>query len=305
MKFNLDSTLLAVGLSDGGGVELYETTQFRLVHTINRLDTVSALDWVEADIPTTNGIIHDDDFIDNLQPRAQLLAVGGFDGFVKVYSISIACDDPSELVTYVDSFRVSSEVFSLSFLKDSATNYAPSPRIIAVGEKNGQVSMVALDGDSSLSRDARRIRALDTFDSAVLSISFGFIGLGIIIASGTKDGELRASLLQLKGGTCQVKCHILEMERTGAIRALRFNHDSSLLIVGGYDRTVLIIDTMLWRIVRELHMDGTVQTIEYDPFNRYLLLGSRSKVMTVVDTSTLHPIKIFNTEGWVTVSWIK
>ena len=44
-----------------------------------------------------------------------------------------------------------------------------------------------------------------------------------------------------------------------------------------------------------------IQTIEYDPYNRYLLLGSRSNVMTVVDTSTLHTIKTFYTQGWVTV----
>lgn len=294
-----------MGLTGGGGVELYETTQFRLVHTIERSDTVSALDWVEADIPTTNGVIHDDDFIDNQDPRAQLLAVGGFDGFVKVYSISITNSDPTKMVSFVDSFRVSSEVCSVSFLKDSTTNYSPSPRIIAVGEKNGQVSTVALTGDTSLSWNARRIRTLDTFDSAILSISFGFIEAGIIIVNGTKDGKLRASLLHLKLGELQISRHIFEVERTGAIRALRFNHDSSLLIVGGYDKTVLIIDTMLWRVVRELYMDGTVQTIEYDPFNRYLLLGCRSKIMTVVDTSTLHPIKRFNTDGWVTVSYLK
>ena len=302
LKFNLDSTLLAVGLSNGGGVELYETTQFRLVHTIENPDTVSALDWVEADIPTTNGVILDDNFIDNQDPRAQLLAVGDFNGFVRVYSISASCKDPKDMVKCVDTFRISSEVCSLSFVKDSATNYSPSPRIVAVGGKNGRVStLVVKNGDAGLAH-AKRVGILDTFDSAVLAITFGFIAEGIVIVCGTKNGDMRASLLSLKLGALEIfQKNIYTRMSSGAIRALKFNHNSSLLIVGGYDRTLLIIDTRLWRVVRELYIDGTVQTIEYDPFNRYLMVGSRSKVMIVVDTSTLHPVKTFFAQGWVTV----
>ena len=298
IKFNLDSTILAVGLNNGKGVELYETTQFRLIYTIERSDTVSALDWVEADDSNTSGIKHRNRGGNN----AQLLAVGGFDGLVKVYSVSLTATDITEMVLLVDSFRVKSEVCSLLFLKDNATNYTPSPRVVVIGERNGQVSTVILRDASSSAGGATRIRVLDKAASAILSIAFGFIENGVIMVYGTKDGKCQAKLIFQEGGDWHVSYQIYEVERTGAIRALRFNHDSSLLIVGGYDKTVLIIDTILWKVMRELYMDGTVQTIEYDPFNRFLLIGCRSKVLTVVDTSTLHPVKRFFTDGWVTVS---
>jgi hypothetical protein len=298
IMFNLDCSLLAVALKNGHGVELYETQQFRLIYTIERSCTVSAIDWVE-DAEDIEG----DGEVEQKGLRAQLLAVGGFDGFVKVYSISTQRKD---LVHLVDSVRVQSEVCSIAFLKDSATKYAPNPRAIAIGEKNGRVSIVTVSKDVDMSHKAMRIKVIDQADSAILSLSFGFSaktrqGGGITMVYGTKLGKLRVSMLCLDADDWILSHYLFELERTGAIRALRFNHDSSLLIVGGYDKTVLIIDADLWKIVRELYMDGTVQTIEFDPFNRYLLLGNRSKAMTVVDSSTLHPIKTFQTSGWVTV----
>lgn len=306
IKFNLDCSLLAVALKDGHGVELYETQQFRLIHTIERSCTVSAMDWVEQPGTQNTKWNEGDEEIELKEPKTQLLAVGGFDGFVKVYSISMQRKD---LVLLVDSFHVQSEICSLAFLKDSATQYAPNPRAIAVGEKNGRVSIVTLSEFTGASHNAIRIRVIDQADSAILSLSFGFSDTtkqegGIIMVYGTKYGMLRASMLYIEMDDWVVSRQLFQLERTGAIRALRFNHDSSLLIVGGYDKTVLIIDAALWKVVRELYMDGTVQTVEFDPFNRYLLLGNRSKTMTVVDTSTLHPIKTFQTKGWVTsISW--
>ena len=296
IKFNLDSSLLAVALKDGHGVELYETQQFRLIYTIERSCTVSAMDWVEDDEGSEREM-------KQKFPKAQLLAIGGFDGFVKVYSISMESKD---LVHLVDSFYVQSEICSLSFLKDNATQYAPTPRAIAIGEKNGRVSIVTISQHAGVPNNAMRIKVIDQADSAVLSLSFGFSAKtrregGITMVYGTKFGKLSASMLYLEMDDWTLSHHLFQLERTGAIRALRFNHDSSLLIVGGYDKTVLIIDADLWKIVRELYMDGTVQSIEFDPFNRYLLLGNRSKMMTVVDSSTLHPIKTFQTSGWVTV----
>jgi len=304
IKFNLDSSLLAVALKDGHGVELYETQQFRLIHTIERSCTVSAMDWVEQPGTPNTKWNDGEEEIELKEPKTQLLAVGGFDGFVKVFSISMQRKD---LVLLVDSFHVQSEICSLAFLKDSATQYAPNPRAIAVGEKNGRVSIVTLSEFTGSSHNAIRLRVIDQADSAILSLSFGFSDTtkqegGIIMVYGTKYGILRASMLYIEMDDWVVSHQLFQLERTGAIRALRFNHDSSLLIVGGYDKTVLIIDAALWKVVRELYMDGTVQTVEFDPFNRYLLLGNRSKTMTVVDTSTLHPIKTFSTKGWVTVS---
>mmetsp|Transcript_5230 Transcript_5230/g.9965 ORF Transcript_5230/g.9965 Transcript_5230/m.9965 type:complete len:1602 (+) Transcript_5230:107-4912(+) len=301
IKFNLDSTFLAVALCDGFGVELYETQQFRLIYTIERSATVSALDWVDEFEVDNMKADEELDFIKGYEERSQLLAVGGFDGCVKVYSIS---SNRGDLVHLLHTFYVQSAIYSLAFLKDNYTQYTPTPRAIVVGEKNGKVSIVKLPEYIDQAGTPLNGRVVDMEDSAILSISFGFIENGIIMVIGTKDGKLRARVLYLERNEwCTSQC-LFELERTGAIRALRFNHDSSLLIVGGYDKTVLFIDTELWKIVRELYVEGTVQDIQYDPYNRYLLLGNRSKVMTVVDTSTLHPIKLFQTSGWVTsISW--
>jgi hypothetical protein len=299
IKFNLDSTILAVALSDGYGVELYETQQFRLIYTIERSATVSALDWVDEDGAENLKVSEELDYTDQNEARPQLLAVGGFDGVAKVYSI---CFGREDLVLLQHTIHLQSAIYSLAFLKDSGTQYAPSPRTIVMGEKTGKLSIVNLAETMDSAKNISNIRLLDMEDSAILSISFGFIQNGIIMVFGTKDGKLRACSLLRDGSDWYISNPLFELERTGAIRALRFNHDSSLLIVGGYDKTVLIIDTQIWKIVRELYVEGTVQDIQYDPYNRYLLLGNRSKVMIIVDTSTIHPIKAFQTSGWVTVS---
>lgn len=300
IKFNLDSSILAVALKDGHGVELYETHSFKLIYTIERSCTVSALDWIEE--PDFN----DEYDKGSKKERPQLLAVGGLDGMVKIYSISL---ERRDFIYLLDTFHVQTEICSMAFLKDSATNFTPNPTAIAIGEKSGKISIVTLSGYSSMSKRSTMPKVIEQSESAVLSITFGFTALsreknGIIMVYGTKYGKLRVSLLLIHEGGWIMSHPLFDLDRTGAIRALRFNHDSSLLIVGGYDKTVMIIDADMWRVVRELYMDGTVQTIEFDPYNRYLLLGNRSRTLTVVDTSTLHPIKVFHTEGWVTVSLV-
>lgn len=290
VKFNLDSSILAVGLVDG--VELYETSQFRLLHTIDGLDTVSAIDWTE-------GINKDHS---KTGVKEQLLAVGCFDGAVKIYNVSMA---PSrDVVVLMGSFRVSSDVCSMSFVQDCGTYFAPGPLAIVVGERSGNLSLVNISFDNHMN-DADRINLLITADSAILSVTFGFSEKdGVMLVYGTKSGRVVACAMSNKGNQWMLAHTISQIQRAGSIRALRFNHDSSNLVVGGYDKSVLIIDTSRWEILREIPIDGTVQTIEFDPYNRYLLLGNRSKMMTVVDTSTLHPIKSFYMNSWVTgISW--
>ena len=290
VKFNFDSSILAVGLVDG--VELYETSRFRLLYTIDSFDTVSAIDWVEG--------INMDHIKTGV--KEQLLAVGCFDGAVKIYNISLA---PSrDIVTLVSSFRVPSDVCSMSFIQDYGTYYAPSPLAIVIGERSGNLSVVNITFDDQIN-DADRINLLTTDDSAILSVTFGFSERnGVMLVYGTKSGRVVAWSMSNKANQWMLSHTISQVERAGSIRALRFNHDSSNLVVGGYDKSVLIIDTSRWKVLREIPIDGTVQTIEFDPYNRYLLLGNRSKMMTVVDTSTLHPIKSFYMNSWVTsISW--
>ncbi len=255
IKFNLDSTILAIGINNGGGVLLYETNNFTLVATIERDDSVSALDWVDNPF-------HDLDeaslqSLDN--SRSQLLAVGGFDGVVSIYSVLLSSSSKIAVATLYD-VRVKSEVLSMTFLKDTATNYAPFPLALAIGEKNGTVSVFMTDGETNQFKSTSKMSKIIEHDSEVLALAFGFVEDGIIFASGTKRGQVRIHSLILHEGQWKISSNLLPgFQRTGAIRALRFNHDSTNLIVGGYDKTVLIIDTYLWKVVREIFVDGTVR----------------------------------------------
>lgn len=304
IKFNIDSTILAVGTSDGGGVELYETSQFHLIHTIERTSTVSALDWVEYDEEIDAKELGKDE--DN--KNSQLLAVGSFDGFVKIYCINSATDD----VTLVDSFQVESAVCSMSFVKDSATNYAPRPLSIATGDRNGNVAIVNLGEYVDMSKNAERIRILDAFESPVLSMTFGFFesnenelspfhdGISIIMVCGLRNGQVKASIIRQISEKWHIVQVLLDLERQGAIRTLRFNHDGTTLIVGGYDKTVLFINTILWEIVRELEVDGTVRACEVIFFfclmnEEYSNFG-RSALLRFKRLNTTHTIDTYYSE---------
>ncbi len=253
IKFNLDSTILAIGLDNDGGVLLYETRKFSLVGTIERDDSVSALDWVDNPYHDT-----DDVSLKSLtSSRSQLLAVGGFDGRVSIYSITLGSSS-TEVINTLYDVRVKSAVLAMVFLKDTATNYAPFPLALAIGERNGTVSIFHTDGETNQFKSTSKMNKIMFHDSEVLAMTFGFIEDGIIFATGTKHGLVRVCSMVLYEREWRISHLMFEFLRTGAIRALRFNHDCTSLIVGGYDKTLLIVDTHLWKVVREIFVDGTV-----------------------------------------------
>lgn len=317
-----------------------------MLTTIERSDSVSALDWVDSPLNEgDNGSVKTEDV-----EKSQLLAVGGFDGVVSIYSIAQGTFT-KKLVTLLYDLRVKTEVTSMAFLRDSATNYVPYPLALFVGENNGTVSNFLIDGEAYHLKSPNKMNKIVSHDSAVLATAFGFLGDSIILATGTKQGLLRVNSIIFHEGEWKLSHLLFEYLRTGSIRALRFNHDSTSLIVGGYDKTVLIVDTYMWKTVGELYVDGTVsftnkmtstffQSIHqlflifsccrcaqsnmihttgkvnlefFSQINgfeihthflnyRYILLGTKSKILTIIDTSTLQPIKMIHTSGWVTVS---
>ena len=174
-----------------------------------------------------------------------------------MYSIVLG-SSTQELVTMMYDVRVKSDVLSMAFVKDNATHYAPFPLALAIGEKNGTVSLFLTDGEKNQFKSTNKMRKLFTQQSAVLTLAFGFVEDGIMIASGTKDGVISVYAIVFHEEEWKLSHLLCEHTRTGAIRALRFNHDSTSLIVGGYDNTLLIIDTHLWKTVEEVPVDGTV-----------------------------------------------
>ena len=289
IKFNLDSTILAIGLNDDGGVLLYETQTFEKIATIDRDDSVSALDWVDNPY-------HDADDVslrtqDN--SRSQLLAVSGFDGVVSIYAISLGSSTKNLVKTLYDE-RVKSDVLSMAFIKDTATNYAPYPLALAIGQKNGTVSIFLTDGETNQFKSSSKMTDILQHETEVLAMAFGFVEDGIIFATGTKEGLIRVYSIGFHQGQWQIYDLMFQFYRTGAIRALRFNHDSTLLIVGGYDKTVLLVDTFLWKVVREILVDGTVSRnffpmifIAFEPLDLHL-----SRAYRCVRLSMIHFIGI-------------
>jgi len=95
------------------------------------------------------------------------------------------------------------------------------------------------------------------------------------------------------------------LQGEGKIRSLVFSRNGKMLFAGGHDNSVALIDTTMWKVVREMKHDGTVNSLAFDETYRYLAVGSRDKSLTIYDTSTYHAIKEIQTTGWVTVRGIE
>ena len=126
---------------------------------------------------------------------------------------------------------------------------------------NGTVSVFEMNGFQDELKLKAAVRKIDNHRSAVLSLTFGFEENSMVLVCGTKDGLIRANTFTFD----ETKNHyylsskLFQFQRTGAVRYVRFNHDSGILIAGGYDKNIAVIDTGLWQVVREIYVDGTVR----------------------------------------------
>lgn len=294
MKFSPDSSLLAVGLRNGEGVVIYETKYFSIVRIIDQEDTVSAIDWARA-----HSLSSDDETRNAARSGSCMLAVGGFDGIVTVYAMH------SELIelegtAVVQRVCLESEVRALRFTGPLAVESGIVQ--LAIGEKNGKVSFLSI-GRSNENKEDDELTSVDRMKSSILSVEFSF-AVRKLMAFGTKDGQIRVNLLHESNGSLTVGHRLCEIQRNGSVHCLAFSNDSTKLFAGGYDKSVAVIDAQVWDIVREMEVEGTIQSLEFDPFGRYLGVGSRVRSLTLYDTSTLHPVKEFHYAGWVaSISW--
>jgi len=122
------------------------------------------------------------------------------------------------------------------------------------------------------------------------------------------------------------------MQRNGTVRSVVFSEDGTQMALGGYDKSLISLNVELWKVNRELKLQGTVScvkmstpakvpaihtlnpvlfsplvqinTISFDPLGRYIAVGCRDKSLTLFDTTTFIPVKKIHTPGWVTsISW--
>lgn len=198
--------------------------------------------------------------------------------------------------------------------------------VIAVGDKSGKVTLISLD--------PRSMQHLETYEcehneSAILGLSIqeekgwisrctkgGHVAVYPLERGGSPTatqnattGTTAASTSSPEGSSNRTfvvqygKC-LWETTREGPVLAVTFSHSGAQLALGGYDKTVALIDTSVWAPFRKFQMEGTINVISMDPLYRYIAVGCRDRSLTLFDSSTYMKIKGFQTNDWVTdVSW--
>ena len=229
MQHSSHGDLLAVGTSEG--VALYETQTYSLVQVVDRDDTVSALQWLQ--IP--NGSL--------------LLGVGGLDGVATLYSIDV---DLLELqgTTILQEFRLANQIraMTLSMCDDDSILWT-------VGDKGGTVTLRYVSPQDPQS-----------FQKMEYSYGAGILGLAVntpatLLALSTKDGEVSVRIIERKKDYSKsLGGDVYNVKRRGPVRSVIFTKDGKKLLFGGYDKTVVLVDTKLWAITRELKVQGTVRS---------------------------------------------
>jgi WD40 repeat protein len=145
------------------------------------------------------------------------------------------------------------------------------------------------------------------FDSAILALAMNKSATNLAIA--TKGGKVIVRCIQQhddKNGSTVMRLanDVFSAQRLGPVRSALFSKDEKQLVFGGYDKILVIVDTRLWVITRELKVEGTINVLSSDSQERYLAVGARDKSIVLFDTSSWCPIKTIHTPGWVTsISW--
>jgi hypothetical protein len=233
MAYSVVGDLLAVG-SHSEGVALYETQTHSLVHVVERSDVVSALQWLQ--LSNNNGSL--------------FLAAGGLDGVSTLYNIE---SDLLELqgATVIHEFRLSAQVRSmtLSTCDDDLVLWT-------VGDKSGTVTLCCLSPHDPQSNQTMEY-----------SYGAGILGLAVdasvtLLAIATKGGEVKVvRIMRDKDNSVSLGDDLYKVQRLGPVRSIVFTKDERRLIFGGYDKMVVVVDTKLWVITRELNVQGTVRTV--------------------------------------------
>lgn len=301
MAFSTKADILATGLRNR--VEFLETRNFSVLYSLPQKEKVSAIKWCPG--PALSSRIHiskavDRETLHHRLEEGELVAVAGLDGHVGVYHLDASMLEFKGTQT-IHEFDVVSQVRSMAFkpLRNGGV-------LLAVGDKQGKVTFLTLyreDGDGQILATSPIV--LDFQGDAVLALDC-HMGDDSVLAVGTKSGKVILYELLLSASKADIQyvvCgqEIWRTERNGNIRAIVISEDGKYLSFGGYDKTLVRVNIKLLAIVRELTLEGTINTIAFDPLDRFMVVGCRDKSLTIFDTSTFFPIKRLDTPGWVTV----
>ena len=286
--------LLAVGTVEG--LELYETRNYSQVFHIPIKDEISAIRWLK---------IEDSPSSSYLQSH-RLLAFGCLDGACFLYLVDDELLEVEGGVSLLFSCQMKGQVRALdcSWYRDDdddADVQTLDPTIVlAFGDKVGNVQLTSFDK----SFRHRETIECEYHDSAVLGLSIHESQRWI--ARCTKHGNVAVHRLQRQSATRAIgygPC-LWETDRDGPVLAVAFSQSGTQLAIGGYDKTVALIDTSAWALFRKFQLEGTVNAIAMDSLDRYIAVGCRDRTLTIFDSSTYMKIKTFQTNGWVSdLSW--
>ncbi|CAB9511665.1 WD domain, G-beta repeat [Seminavis robusta] len=302
-------SLLAVGARKT--LDFYETIGYSLACRFPRDAQVSAVQWLAA---------ADDHHTNSSKAKAttrsghhNLLAVGDLGGTVSLLQVQ---EEVLEMYgpTVKHTFQVAHQIRAIEL------RLVGHDRILlVVGDKGGNVTFseysrelepltnhvaVSMPNDKVLSLALRtnphppQQQEQDSGNAATTTMT-SYLGVSFM------GGEARVYELDTSDGNLKLKPQpVFAHTRRGAVRSVTFSPDGDLFVLGGYDKTAVLVDTQLWRVVRELKLEGTINVLEFDPATRYLAVGTRDKSFVVFDTSTFVAIKKFASPGWVTdISW--
>jgi hypothetical protein len=229
MAYLANANLLAVGLTDS--LDFYETGNYSLIQSVKRSDTVSAIKW----LPQVG--------------NSSLLVVAGLDGVVSVYRLDVELLEMNA-PTLLHEFRVNGQVRALDCAFFGKLDRS---LVVAVGDKMGRVTFASYRED---------LEHIDT--QAVEQQVMGILSLSIcapkgIIAISTKAGQVIVHGLRREySGAVRMDNELWSMDQSGPIRSIIFSGDGTQMALGGYDSTLVLVNVELWKVTRELLLQGTV-----------------------------------------------
>lgn len=252
MAYSEQATVLAAGLDER--LDFFETQNYSVIYSLPRSDRVSAIRWLRASVlsKTASSV---KDFVYNRQNEdGEIMAVAGLDGHVSVYSVSIPLLE-LQGVQLEHEFQVHSQVRCMA-LED----FGGGSLLLAVGDKLGKVTLSTLRREEE-GRIAETHRTmLDLGKDPVLGLDIR-AERSILIAT-TKSGKVVVYGLNCIGSRgVEFGEVIWTTQRNGPVRAAIFSKDGKQLVFGGYDKSVVLVDTELWAIVRVLSLEGTVSNL--------------------------------------------
>eukprot|EP00977_Amphora_coffeiformis_P009224 scaffold2102_cov161-Amphora_coffeaeformis.AAC.8 len=302
--------LLAVGTR--GAIQLYSSGRSSHV-------------WVATiDLPTTRMASHNKPgmvsalaWLDEKTGGRYTLMATTLQGHVSVYTI-----DPELLevegggIQHLPggSWKLDSEVRSVAMTNNTRQGMVTA----AVGDASGRLHMLywPVGGANPSAGTASSVthEMLSLTSSAILNLTWNEDGTHLAVSTQSGDVDVyrivvphggiatRRTISNWDMTTTSTKL-VWSTQRAGSVRALSWHGPN--LVLGGYDKSCVLVDTHIWGIAREILLDGTINSLSFDSLGRYLAVGCRDKSLTLLDTSTWRAIKSWGTAGWVTsITWL-